>query len=100
LPATVEAFVMSPPNDPCDDRDGSLTIHERAFLRSLYYQLRLRQPRRSVRHKWFETTAEGHRVIITMFSYSSGVNHVEQHSESSYAEHPELRSRGFLPDGA
>jgi hypothetical protein len=90
---------MSPPNDPRDDRDSSITIHERAFLRSLYYQLRLRQPRKSIRHEWFETTPKGRRVVLTAFSYSSGVNHVEQHSESSYAEHPELRSGGFLPDG-
>jgi hypothetical protein len=99
LPAVVEAFVLSPPDDPRDVRDSSLTVHERAFIRSLYYQLRLRHPRRSIRRpEWFEKTPKGHRVIITMYSDSSGVNYVEQHPESSWAEHPELRSSGLLPD--
>jgi hypothetical protein len=34
LPASAKAFVKIPPNDPPDDFDGSLTIHQRAFVRS------------------------------------------------------------------
>jgi hypothetical protein len=99
LPATVEVLVISPPNDPPDERDSSLTVHERAFVRSLYHQNRLRHPRRSIRRpEWHEVTPNGRRVIITMFSGSSGVNHVEQHPESSYVEHAELRSGGLVSD--
>ena len=99
LPATVEAFVISPPNDPLDERDSSLTIHERAFVRSLYHQNTLRNPRHSIsRPEWHELTPNGHLVTITMFPGRSGADHVEQHSESSYVEHPELRSRGLLSD--
>jgi len=72
---------------------------ERAFVRSLYHQNRLRHPRRSIsRPEWHEVTPNGRRVIITTFSGSSGVDHVEQHPESSYVEHPELRPGGLLSD--
>jgi hypothetical protein len=98
LPAVVEAFVISPSNDPPDDRDGSLTTHERAFVRSLYHQSKLRCPRRSIRLDWGEATPKGRRVTITMFADTLGANHVEQHPESSYVQHPNLRSRGLLPD--
>lgn len=96
LPASAEAFVKIPPDDPPDDVDGSLTIHERAFVRSLYQQNRLRHPRRSIRKpEWHEVTCKGRRVTVAMFTASSGVGHVEQHPESSYVERLELRSSGY-----
>jgi hypothetical protein len=99
LPASAETFVEIPKDDPPDDVDGSLTMHERAFVRSLYKQNRLRHPRRSIRKpQWHEVTRKGRRVTVTMFTGSSGVDHVEQHPESSYVERPELRSSGLLPD--
>jgi hypothetical protein len=99
LPASAEAFVKIPRNDPPDDFDGSLTIHERAFVRSRYYQNNLRHPQGSIRRpQWHEVTRKGRRVTVTMFTRSSGVNHVEQHPESAYVEHPERQSSGMLPD--
>jgi hypothetical protein len=97
LPASVETFVKIPPHDPPDDVDGTLTAHERAFVRSLYRQNKLRRPRGTIRKpQWHEVTRKGRRVTVTMFSASSGADHVEQHPESSWVEHPELRShRGF-----
>lgn len=92
LPAWAETFVKIPESDPRDDVDGSLTRHERAFVRALYHQNKLRQPRRSIRKpEWHETSRKGRRVTVTMFTRSSGAEHVGQHPESSYAENPELR---------
>lgn len=100
VPASAEAFVKVPPNDPPDDIDGTLTVHERAFVRSLYYQNKLRSGQKSIRKpEWHEVTRKGRRVTVTMFSGSSGVDYTMQHPESSYAEHPELRSSGLLPYG-
>jgi hypothetical protein len=98
LPASVAAFVKIPLDDPPDDVDGSLTVNERAFVRSLYHQNKLRHSQAAIRKpQWHEVTPKGRRVTITMFTASSGVHHVEQHPESSYAERPELRSSGLLP---
>jgi hypothetical protein len=98
LPVSVETFVKIPLHDPPDDVDGTLTMHERAFVRSLYHQNKLRFPRGAIRKpEWHEVSRRGRRVTIIMFSASSGVDHVEQHPESSWAEHPELRSGGLLP---
>ena len=101
LPASAETFVKIPPHDPPDDVDGTLTAHERAFVRSLYRQNKLRRPRGTIRKpQWHEVTRKGRRVTVTMFSASSGADHVEQHPESSWVEHPELRShRGFTGSG-
>ena len=99
LPASAEAFVKVPPNDPPDDVDGSLTMHERAFVRSLYHQNKLRHPRRSIRKpEWHEATHKGRRVTVTVFTGWSGFDHAEQHAESSYVERPELRSSGLPSD--
>jgi hypothetical protein len=98
LPASVEAFVQIPLDDPPDDVDGSLTIHERAFVRSVYHQNKLRRSQGAIRKpQWHEVTHRGRRVTIAMFTASAGVHHIEQHPESSYAERPELRSSGLLP---
>jgi hypothetical protein len=101
LPASAEAFVKIPPDDPPDEVDGSLTVHQRAFVRSLYQQNRLRHPKGSIRKpEWHEVTRRGHRVTVTMFTGSSGTHHVEQHPELSYVEHPELRASRAPQDGS
>jgi hypothetical protein len=51
--------------------------------------------RRSIcKPQWHEVTRKGRWVTVTMFTGSSGMDHVEQHPESSYLQHPELRSSG------
>ena len=99
LPVSVDAFVHIPLDDPPDDWDGSLTKHQRAFVRSLNHQNGRRDPRGSIpRPVWHEMTLQGQRVTVTMFSGPSGADHVKQHPESSFVERPELRSSGLIPD--
>ena len=54
LPASAEAYVQVPPDDPPDDADGSLTQTERAFQWSLNYQNKLHGSRQSIKVKWHE----------------------------------------------
>jgi hypothetical protein len=56
-------------------------MHERACVRSLHYQNKLRNPWQSIKLQWHDMAPQGQRVTVTMFTYSSGVEHVEQHSE-------------------
>ena len=99
FPVSAEAFVHIPLDDPPDDWDGTLTKHQRAWVRSLYRQNDLRDPRGSIRKpEWQEMTLNGRRVTVTMFSGPSGADHVRQHPESSFVERPELRSSGLIPD--
>jgi hypothetical protein len=94
MPANALAFVKSPPGDPADEVPGSrLTVHERAYLRSLYWNIKRRRPRRSIRVLWGEVTPGGRILRVTMFSLVSGRRHaVNLHPESSFVERPELRS--------
>jgi hypothetical protein len=95
-PATVTIWIKSPPGDPSDDVGGStLTVHERAFVRSLYYVNRHRRPRRSVKFDYGSMTPRGRELTITMWPRGAGVGHVELTPSESYTEHDELRSRGL-----
>jgi len=93
MPANALAFVASPPGDPGDNVPGSrLTQHERAYVRSLYWSIKQRRPRRSLRLAWGELTPGGRILRVTMFSRISGRRHAEAQPARSYAERPELRS--------
>jgi hypothetical protein len=93
LPANALAFVSSPPADPPDDVPGSrLTRHERAFIRSLYWLIKRRRPRRSIRLTWGELTPGGRILRVTIYSYVSGRRHVADHPGRAFTERPELRS--------
>lgn len=93
MPANALAFVKSPPGDPADAVPGSrLTVHERAYLRSLHWNIKRRRPRRSIRVLWGEMTPGGRMLRVTMFSLVSGRRRVAGRPDLAYTERPELRS--------
>lgn len=93
MPANALAFVRSPPGDPFDGVPGSrLTVHERAYLRSLYWNIKRRRPRRSIRVLWGEVTPGGRILRVTMYSLVSGRRWNGAHPDVSFTERPELRS--------
>jgi hypothetical protein len=95
MPANALAFVLSPPGDPLDGVPGSvLTVHERAYLRSLYWNVKRRRPRRSLRTYWGELTPGGRILRVTIFSLVSGRRHILEHTDRAYSEQPDLRAAG------
>jgi hypothetical protein len=91
------AYVASPPFAARDDYDGSLTVQERAFLRSVYWNLARRRPFRSIRPDWSEDYVPGlgRPLTLTMFTLAAARAWSESHPERPrYADHPELRSAG------
>src|SRR5258708_26060728 len=53
------AYIASPLLAARDDYDGSLTVQERAFLRSVHWNLKRRRPRRSLRVDWADESYPG-----------------------------------------
>jgi hypothetical protein len=57
-----------------------------------------RRPKQSIKIQWQGMTPKGHRMKVTMFPRAQDEEHVRKHPEASWAEHPELRSSGLIPD--
>lgn len=92
------AYVESPLLAARDDYDGSLTVQERAFQRALWYWLKRRRPRRSIRTDWADETIPGlgRPVTVTMFTLSAARKFSEAHPERGrWVDNPELRSAGY-----
>lgn len=92
------AYIASPLFAAADDYDGSLTVQERAFTRSVHWNLKRRRPRRSVRFDWSADSIPGlgRPVTVSMFTSSAARTFAEGHPEAElWTFNPELRSRGL-----
>ena len=92
------AYVASPMLAARDDYDGSLTVQERAFQRAVYYWLKRRRPRRSIRTDWADEVIPGlgRPVTVSMFTLSAARKFSETHPERArWVDNPALRSAGY-----
>lgn len=88
------AYVPSPAGDPGDGL--GLTVHERAWTRAMYYQVKRRAPERSLKITWGEAIqlAEGqvHAVRVELFPKGAGQRYAGGLGQASYVQNPTLRS--------
>ena len=93
------AYIASPVLAARDDYDGSLTVQERAFQRAVFYWLKRRRPRRSIRTDWADEYVPGlgRPVTVTMFTLSAARKWSEAHPQQRprWVDNPELRSAGY-----
>jgi hypothetical protein len=91
----VTAWVDVPWVDLPDNVPGSeMTRHERAFVRSLYYNLRFMQPRRSIqRPQWGVRNAAGRRQC-SFLVFADGGTYIDENPGISYISNPAMQTAG------
>lgn len=85
----VQAWVDVPLLDIMDNVPGSeMTRHERAFVRSLYYNAKFLQPRRSIqRPTWSIRNARGRRLCQFQV-FADGRTFMDVNPQLSYIDNP------------
>jgi hypothetical protein len=91
----ISAWVDVPMLDLLDNVNNStMTRHERAFVRSLYYNARFLRPRRSFRLPvWGQRNARGRR-LCQFQAFADGLAYVEANPVISYIENADMQTQG------
>ena len=108
-PRTAERFVSSPVAEFRAPDKGGRTAHERAFQRSVYYQI-FKVPRNegiapawSAKVTWGKIERRGTRwgraVRVRLYQYGRGYAHVAARPASSYTADDALKARPGVPGG-